>query len=245
MQIETITNFTQTPLFEAIREAEDTNSLRDFDSTAYRIGNDVFFGSITSDGIDQTAEDCLNLTTFRNRDNGDDNCVYVTPRLRSIFSGDLSDVVSLKREGFTLYVLDEYEHGSTSLSLASDKPIKTIKEIETGSFRGEASKTCRWDSSFAFIAFPKSWKMKPDSIRKYLQSVTNWMNGEGYAIETFKATVVSHGDWASDSVLPIVSEVKDLDSTYGYLTYDSAKNELCANLKASVEYKVKQLAVPA
>lgn len=245
MQIETITNFTETPLFEAILEAKDTNSLRDFDSTAYRLGNDVFFGAITSDGIDQTAEDCLNMTSFKKRGNGDDNCVYITPRSRSIFSGALSDVVELKREGYTLYVLDEYEHGATKLSLASDKPIKTIKEIETGSFRAGASKTCRWDSSFAFMAFPKSWKMKPDSIRSYLKSVTNWMNGEGYAIETFKATVVSHGDWGNDAVIPIVSEVKDLDSTYGYLTYDSAQDQLRSDLKSSLEYKAKQLAVPA
>jgi hypothetical protein len=245
MQFETITNFTQTPLFDAIFAAKETNSLRDFDSTAYRLGNEVFFGATTSDSIDQTPEDCLNLTRFSKRSSNADHCVYITPRSRSIFSGDLSDVVALKREGYTLYVMDEYEHGSTSLSLASDTPIKTIKEIETGSFRAGASKTCRWDSSFAFIAFPKSWKMKPDSVRSYLKSVTNWMNGEGYAIETFKATVVSHGDWGNDTVLPIVSKVEDLDSVYGYLTYESAQDQLRSDLKASVEYKAKKLAVPA
>jgi hypothetical protein len=176
---------------------------------AFEINGKIYFVRTQMvEYCDEDSRDAFNITNFmeRNAEEG----VYLSPRRNSIFRGNLENALTLLKEGYKIYPVEEYEHSSMAIHLLAGGPIKTQKAIETGSFRIGASLTCRFDSSFAFWAQPKSWS-KPN--RELLNSFASWMNGEVYRLQVLCATRRISG---FDGGVSYDVEVLEEDYTYYY-----------------------------
>lgn len=190
--------------------------------TAFEIGDSVYLARVVNEEFcDQSSEDAMNVTRFSNRDC--DQAVYITPRNRSIFHGQLDDVVTLFKEGYKVYPLEEYEHGDTAIRLASNSCVRSAKAILTGSFREGVTLSCRFDSSYAFLAQPTDWT-KPSKV--FLEEFSNWLNGYSYSIEVLKATIGGTND-AGNSVFTI----ETLDQCTGYYSASSAESAALESLE--------------
>lgn len=206
--------------------------------TAFEAADCVYLARVVSEPYcDASSEDAMQVTTFKKHRlvSGDNElAVYISPRRNSIFSGQLDDVVALLKAGYKLYAVEEYEHSAISVKLASNNPIRSAKAILTGSFREGVKLSCRWDSSFAFFAQPRSWS-KPSP--EFFSEFSNWLNGENYSFEVIKASINGVND---DGVS--VFEIETVDQCSGYYSTESAE----ASALESLESICKHLeAVPA
>jgi len=190
--------------------------------TAYETPDSVYMARVVTDEYcDLSSEDALQIKTYRERNK--DMGVYVSPRRISIFNADLEDVVDLFKSGFKVYPVEEYQHSATSVRLAGNA-ITSAKEIRTGSFRQGINLHCRWDSSFAFIAVPKSWK-KPSP--EFFREFTSWLNGECYSIEILKAT-----DTGLNEDGDTVFSIEEIETCSGFYSTESAEAEAISTLES-------------
>jgi hypothetical protein len=191
--------------------------------TAFESADSVYLARVVSDEYcDASSEDAMQVTTFKER--SDESAVYISPRRNSIFSGQLDDVVALLKAGYKLYAVEEYEHSDISVKLASSSPIRSAKAILTGSFRDGVKLSCRWDSSFAFFAQPKSWS-KPSP--EFFSEFSNWLNGYSFSYEVIKATIQGVND-EGDSTF----EIEVVDQCTGYYSTESAEASALESLEA-------------
>ncbi len=132
--------------------------------------------------------------------------------------------MALLKAGYRLYAVEEYVHSDVSIRLASLNPIRSAKAILTGSFRDGVKLSCRWDSSFAFFAQPRSWsKPTPDFFAEF----SNWINGYSYSFEILKATANGTND-EGESIFAI----ECVDQCGGYYSTENAEGSAVDSLES-------------
>lgn len=179
------TAFTASPLFDAIKRSAPKTPISDcILDTSYEVGGKVYFARTVSDPYcDESSADAFNITSFSDR--GSEQAVYLSPRRNSIFNGQIDDAIQLLKDGYKVFPMEEYQHGDVAIRVLSLNPIKTQKELNTGSFRDGLNLSCNFDSSFAFLAQPKSWSVPTN---EFLSEFSNWINGYSYSHELLCAT---------------------------------------------------------
>ena len=224
MTISKFTNFTTLATYSAIELFLKKSPIHaEVLDTAFESSDSVYLARVISDEYsDSTSEDAMQVTTFKNR--SAEMAVYISPRRNSIFNAQLDDVVALFKVGYKVYVIDEYVHSGVSIRLASSGPIRSAKAILTGSFQDGVKLTCRWDSSFAFFAQPRSWS-KPSP--EFLEEFSNWMNGYSYSYEILKATISGTNDEGES-----IFEIKTIDQCCGYYSSESAEASALYSLES-------------
>lgn len=222
-------HFPTSALFDAIKTFVPVAPIGDAVlDTAFEISGKIYFARTISDQFcDDSSADAFNITTMTDRDS--EQAVYLSPRRNSIFTGGLIDAVTLFREGYNVYPVEEYQHSDVAIRPVSRTPIRSARAIETGSFREGVSLACRFDSSFAFLAQPKSW---PAPTTEFLREFSNWMNGYSYSYEILCATP---GDLNDDGKTKFSIDVLDECRSY----YGTANAETVA--LESLEACIKQL----
>jgi hypothetical protein len=224
--------FTSLALFDTIKGfLPEVDISADVLDTAFESGNTVMMARVVSDSFcDQDSADAMCINTFAERD--PEMGVYVTPRSRSRFGGSLDDVLVLFKERYKLYPVEEYEHGDVAIKLASNDQISSARAIWTGEFRQGLQLSCRFDSSYAFIAVPKSWS-RPS--KAFFEEFSNWMNGYSYSLEVLKATLVETNEDGES-----VFDVEVVDSCGGFYSTEAAESAALESLQCSFEQLEKE-----
>lgn len=224
MTISKVTNFTTLATYSAIEPFLKKSPIHaEVLDTAFESSDSVYLARVINDEYsDSTSEDAMQVTTFKDR--SEDNAVYISPRRNSIFNADLDDVVALFKAGYKVFVIEEYVHSDVSIRLAVSNPIRSAKAILTGSFRDGVKLSCRWDSSFAFFAQPKSWS-KPSP--EFFEEFSNWMNGTAFSYEIVKATISGTNDEGES-----IFEIETIDQCFGYYSSESAEASALQSLES-------------
>ncbi|WP_139313464.1 hypothetical protein [Rhodoferax antarcticus] len=191
--------------------------------TAFDDSNSVYLARLISEEYcDEGSEEAMQVTTYRKRSE-EDYAVYISPRRNSIFNGSTDDAVALFKDGMKVYPVEEYQHGDTNIRLVGDA-IRSAKAILTGSFREGVNLSCRWDSSFAFFAIPKSWK-KPGT--QFFEEFSNWLNGVSYSLEVVKATANGVNEDGKTRF-----SIEQLEQCYGFYSTECAESDAIMTLES-------------
>lgn len=228
-----ISSFSTSVLAEAIAE---------FNSTPFKGGNfldsawgskdEIIFAMVDDDEVDADSFSACQVSTFKDRDVNGDTAVYISARRRSVFSGNMEQIETLFDEGYKIYVIDEHEHSAISLKLASSTEQEK-GEVLSGNFRKGLGRTCQFDSSFAFLAYPESWGApSPESLDEF----ENWLNGYGKCFAVLSAKLVKDDQTHESSY-----EVTVLDSCHGYLGDKYAEESAYESLNAEVTQRENQM----
>lgn len=207
-----IATFPTSALFDAIKAfVPATENVATILDTAHEIDGKIYFARVLRDSFtDESSTAAFSINVMNKRGEADQG-VYLSPRRNSIFRGQLDDAVQLMKEGYNVYPIEEAEHNDVSIRLVSANPIKTHRDILTGSFREVHASNRNFENSFAFLAQPKSWA---DPTNEFIDEFNNWMNNCSYSYEVLSAMISDvNEDGDSEFIVEIISERRSYYST--------------------------------